>query len=160
MTHLRDADLLAGDQVAQAIGRLGDPAAMPLLMPALSDSDEVIRARAATAPWLLQTKEAIPQLDAMLQHDWPWARRYAAEALAAIGTPDAIAALTRSLRDAEMTPVRFAAMHGLQLAGQSAILPLQLALTDNNAVIRRNAAETPGWLSAADAVPAPGQLTI
>jgi HEAT repeat protein len=66
----------------------------------------------------------------MLQHDGPWARRYAAEALAAIGTPEAIAALTRSLRDAEMTPVCFTAMHGLQLAGQSAILPLQLALTD------------------------------
>ena len=154
MNHLRDPDLLAGDQVAQAIGRLGDPAAVPLLMPALSDTDEVIRARAATALGLLQAKEAIPQLATMLQHDGPWARRYAAEALAAIGTPDAIAALTRPLQDAEMTPVRFTAMHGLELAGQSAILPLRVALSsDNDPVMRRNAAEMLGWLRAADAVP-------
>ena len=153
MNHLRDPDLLTGDQVAQAIGRLGDPAAVPLLMPALSDSDEVIRARAATALGLLQVNAVVPQLGMMLQHDGPWGRRYAAEALAAIGTPEAIAALTGPLSDAEMTPVRYMAMHGLEIAGQAAITPLRLALMDNNPVVRRNAAEMLGWLRAADAVP-------
>ena len=57
-----------------------------------------------------------------------------------------------------MTPVRFAAMNGLQLAGQSAILPLRVALSsDNDPAMRRNAAEMLGWLSAADAVPALAQ---
>jgi HEAT repeat protein len=153
MRHLRDADPLAGDAVAQAIGRLGDPAAVPLLMLALSDSDEVIRARAATALGLLKARVAIPQLDAMLQRDGPLARRAAAEGLAAIGTPAAIAALARPLRDVEMTPVRYMAMHGLEMAGQGAIMPLRLALMDNNPVVRRNAAEMLGWLGAADAVP-------
>ena len=153
MSHLRDADLLAGDAVAQAIGRLGDPAAVPLLMLALSDTDEVIRARAATALGLLKARVAIPQLDAMLQRDGPLARRGAAEALAAIGTPAAIAALAGPLRDAEMTPVRYMAMHGLEMAGPGAITPLRLALMDNNPVVRRNAAEMLGWLGAADAVP-------
>ena len=93
LVHLRDPDLFAGDQVAQAIGRLGDASAVPLLLPALSDTDETIRARAATALGLLRAEEAIPQLSTMRRLDGPLARRSAAEALAAIGTPAAIAAL-------------------------------------------------------------------
>jgi HEAT repeat protein len=153
MNHLHDPDLLAGDQVARAIGRLGDPAAVHLLMPVLSDTDEIIRARAATALGLLQTQEAIPQLTSMLQHDGAWARRCAAEALATIGTPEAIVALIGPLRDAELTPVRYMAMQGLEMVGQAAITPLRLALLDTNPVIRRNAAEMLGWLRAANAVP-------
>ena len=93
MVHLNDPDLLAGDQVAQAIGRLGDASAVPLLLAALSDTDETIRARAATALGLLHAEEAIPQLSTMRRLDGPLARRSAAEALAAIGTPAAMAAL-------------------------------------------------------------------
>jgi hypothetical protein len=93
MVHLDDPDLLAGDQVAQAIGRLGDAAAVPLLLPALSDTDQTIRARAATALGLLRAEEAIPQLSTMRRLDGPLARRSAAEALAAIGTPAAMVAL-------------------------------------------------------------------
>ena len=93
MVHLDDPDLLAGDQVAQAIGRLGDASAVPLLLLALSDTDETLRARAATALGLLHAEEAIPQLSTMRRLDGPLARRSAAEALAAIGTPAAVVAL-------------------------------------------------------------------
>jgi hypothetical protein len=93
MVHLDDPDLLAGDQVAQAVGRLDDAADVPLLLPALSDTDQTIRARAATALGLLRAEEAIPQLSTMRRLDGPLARRSAAEALAAIGTPAAMAAL-------------------------------------------------------------------
>ena len=98
MVHLSDPDQLAGDQVAQAIGRLGDASAVPLLLSALSDADQTIRARAATALGLLHAEEAIPQLNTMRRLDGPLARRSAAEALAAIGTPAAMVASTRSTR--------------------------------------------------------------
>jgi HEAT repeat protein len=93
MVHLSDPDQLAGDQVAEAIGRLGDASAVPLLLAALSDTDETLRARAATALGLLRAEEAIPQLSTMRRLDGPLARRSAAEALAAIGTPAATVAL-------------------------------------------------------------------
>ena len=93
MVHLDDPDQLAGDQVAEAIGRLGDASAVPLLLAALSDTDETLRARAATALGLLHAEEAIPQLSTMRRLDGPLARRSAAEALAAIGTPAATVAL-------------------------------------------------------------------
>ena len=70
MVHLDDPDLLAGDQVAQAIGRLGDAAAVPLLLPALSDADQNVRARAATALGLLHAEEAIPQLSDHATTGW------------------------------------------------------------------------------------------
>ena len=93
MVHLSDPDQLTGDQVAQAIGRLGDASAVPLLLAALSDTDETLRARAATALGLLRAEEAIPQLSTMRRLDGPLARRSAAAALAAVGTPAAKAAL-------------------------------------------------------------------
>ena len=152
LLHLRDPDLFAGDQVAEAIGRLGDAAAAPLLMPLLSDADEAIRGRAATALGWLHLEEAIPPLGAMLRHDGPWAGRHAAEALAAIGTPAAMAALTAPLADQPMTPARHAAMGALEKAGQPAVTAVVAALNDSSAVVRTNAAEMLGWLKPPSAV--------
>ena len=46
---ITDADVLAGDAVAAAIGRLGDRSAAPALASALNATDEATRARAAYA---------------------------------------------------------------------------------------------------------------
>jgi hypothetical protein len=82
----------------------------------------------------------------------PAAQRVAAEALAAIGTPAALAALMLPFADPMMTSARHAAMGGLEMAGPSAVAPLAAALRDGSAVVRANAAEMLGWLKPADAV--------
>jgi HEAT repeat protein len=119
---------------------------VPLLIPALSDANEAVRGRAATALGLLHAEVAIPQLSTMLRHDGPGVTRYAAEALAAIGTPAAMAALTAPLADQGMTPARYAAMGALETAGQPAVTAVVAALNDSSAVVRANAAEMLGWL--------------
>ena len=116
-------------------------------------ADEVTRARVATALGLLNAETVIPQLAMRLRDVETQARRNAAETLAGIGTPEAIAALMKPLRDAELTPARYMAMQGLKMAGQSAVTPLRLALLDRDPVMRRNAAEMLGWLGATEAVP-------
>lgn len=147
LMHQQDPDALAGAQVAQAIIRLGDAAPVPMLWPALSTADEALQAEAATAMTLRHAEETIPRLSTMLQNDAPGASRLAAEALAAIGTPAAMAALTAPLADPQITPARQIAMGVLEATGQHAVPAVLAALNDSNAVVRTNAAEMLGWLS-------------
>ena len=98
----------------------------------------------------MKSPEAVPGLVVLLTTGDPAAQRVAAEALAAIGTPSAIAALMAPLADPQMTPARQAAMGGLEAAGRSAVSPLVAALLDDNAVVRANAAEMLGWLKPVD----------
>jgi HEAT repeat protein len=132
---------------------LDNTAAVPLLIPALSDANAAIRGRAATALGLLHAEIAIPQLSTMLRHDGPGTTRYAAEALAAIGTPAAMAALTAPLADQGMTPARYAAMAALETAGRPAVVAVVAALNDSSAVVRANAAEMLGWLGPVEDTP-------
>ncbi len=72
--HLRDdagtgADVLAGDRIAEAIGRLGDPTVIPVLQAALTDSREAVRERAAYGLGLLRAVQAVPELAAMLRNE-------------------------------------------------------------------------------------------
>ena len=99
---------------------------------------------------MLKSPDAVPGLAVLLTGGDAGAQRVAAEALAAIGTPSAIAALMAPLADAQMTPARQAAMGGLEAAGQSAVSPLVVVLLDDNAVVRANAAEMLGWLQPID----------
>ena len=148
---LADPDALAGQRIAEAIGRLGDQAigdrsVSADLLNVLRSAPMVERTRAALALGLLRSPEAVPGLAALLSAGDPEAQRVAAEALAAIGTPAAMAALMAPLADPQMTSARHAAMGGLETAGQSAAAPLVVALLDGNAVVRANAAEMLGWL--------------
>ncbi len=161
MKALADPDALAGQRIAEAIGRIGDRAIIDRsianrsvsaeLINMLGSAPTVVRTRAALALGLLKSPQAVPGLAALLGADDPQAQRVAAEALAAIGTPAAMAALMAPLVDPEMTSTRHAAMGGLEMAGQSAVMPLVAALRDGNAVVRANAAEMLGWLKPADA---------
>ncbi len=101
---------------------------------------------------MLKSAEAVPGLAALLSAGDPEAQRVAAEALAAIGTPAAMVALTAPLADQQMTSARHAAMGGLESAGQPAVAALVAALNDSSAVVRANAAGVLGWLQPADAV--------
>ena len=91
MNHLHDSDSLAGDQVARAIGTIGDRSVSADLLNLLATAPAVERTRAALALGMLKSEEAVPGLAALLSTGDPQAQRVAAEALAAIGTPSAIA---------------------------------------------------------------------
>ena len=61
-TALRSADRGVRRQAALAAGRIGDPAAVALLLPALADSDATVRANAAFALGLLKSSSAVSAL--------------------------------------------------------------------------------------------------
>ena len=117
MNHLHDPDSLAGDQVARAIGTIGDRSVSADLLNLLVTAPAVERTRAALALGMLKSEEAVPGLAALLSTGDPQAQRVAAEALAAIGTPAAIGTLVAPLADPQMTSARHAAMGGLETAG-------------------------------------------
>jgi HEAT repeat protein len=158
LQHLRDggssgADILAGDRIAEAIGRLGDPTAIPDLRAALSDSREAVRERAAYGLGLLRAEQAVPELADTLRKDSATVAERAALALANIGTPAALSALVAPLSDAESTPARHAAMTGLEQAGVAAAPQLTAAMGSSDAALRGNAAEMLGWTHPDSATP-------
>ena len=114
MNHLRDPDAFAGDQVARAIGTIGDRSVSADLLNLLVTAPAVERTRAALALGMLKSEEAVPGLAALLNTGDPQAQRVAAEALAAIGTPSAMRTLVAPLADPQMTSARHAAMGGLE----------------------------------------------
>jgi HEAT repeat protein len=158
LDHLRqDPDVLAGDQIGWAIGRLDDRSAVSPLLDILRSEDEALQSRAAYALGLLEAEEAVPLLAETLERGNAMAQRRAAEALGAIGTPKAIVALEAPLSTPEMTSARNAAMVGLEIAGERATGALAQSLTDQNPALRTNAAEMLGWLKASGATPQLGQ---
>jgi HEAT repeat protein len=150
----REPDILAGEQVAVALGRVGDRSVVPTLIEALNSGDEAVQSRAARALGLLNAAEAVPLLARTLEGGMPMAQRSAAEALAALGTPEAIMALQAPLANAGMSSARNAAMIGLEAAGDRAVDGLTQALGEPNTVLRTNAAEMLGWLKAERSTPA------
>jgi HEAT repeat protein len=154
LDHMRtDTNIVAGAQMADALGRLGDRAVIPALMDTLSSGDEALQSRAAHALGLLGATQAVPLLAETLDTGAPMAQRSAAEALAVLGTPDAIAALETPLSSAAMTSARNAAMIGLEAAGNKSVGTLTQALQSANPTLRANAAEMLGWIKAPSATP-------
>jgi HEAT repeat protein len=154
LAHLqRDTDILAGEQIGEAIGRLGDQSAVHALLETLGNENEAIQSRSAYALGLLGSQEAVPLLARTLETAKPMAQRRAAEALAAVGTPQAIDALQAPLANPQTTSARNAAMIGLEEAGDRAVDSLAQALSNENAVLRMSAAEMLGWLQAGRATP-------
>jgi HEAT repeat protein len=158
LQHLRDGgssgpDVLAGDRVAEAIARLGDPTAIPALDAALSDSREAVRERAAYGLGLLRAQQAVPELAELLRKDSATVAERAAQALSNIGTPAALSALVAPLSDPGPTPALQAAMTGLEQAGVNAAPQLTAALGSSDPTLRRNAAEMLGWTHPDSAAP-------
>jgi cyclophilin family peptidyl-prolyl cis-trans isomerase/HEAT repeat protein len=94
---LRDETAGLRRQAALAAGRIGDPAAVDVLVAALGDSDAVVQANAAFALGLLRSSSAVPALvqlvHAVRPADQGAPQVEAAAALARIGGTEATAAL-------------------------------------------------------------------
>jgi cyclophilin family peptidyl-prolyl cis-trans isomerase/HEAT repeat protein len=100
-TALRSQNPGVRRQAALAAGRIGDAGAVPLLLPALSDSDAVVEANAAFSLGLLKSTSAVPALVELIRSVPPAAQDgpqvEAATALARIGGAEASLALREIL---------------------------------------------------------------
>ncbi len=99
---LRHADPAVRRQAAFAAGRIGDAAAVDLLLPALDDSMPVVQAAAAFALGLLREPRALPRLLTLVRAvpaaDQGDAQREAVTAIARIGGEQGAAALRSVLQ--------------------------------------------------------------
>jgi HEAT repeat protein len=78
----------------EALGKLGDPQAVPALIQALGDSDSAVRAAAAEALGAIGDPQAVPALIQALGDSDCDVRRAAAEALGKLGDPQAVPPLS------------------------------------------------------------------
>jgi HEAT repeat protein len=153
---LGDSDWDVRRAAAEALGKLGDPQAVPALIGALGEWGDLwsenVRRAAAEALGKLGDPQAVPALiQALGDSDWD-VRRAAAEALAKIGTP-AVPALIQALGDSDWD-VRRAAAEALGAIGDPQAIPALIqALGDSGWDVRRAAAEALGAIGDPQAVP-------
>ncbi|MEP6745895.1 MAG: peptidylprolyl isomerase [Gemmatimonadota bacterium] len=138
---LIDPDTLVRRTAIRALGRIGDPRAIPLLIPVLTQPDVAdIRAEAAFALGLLRDSTAVPALIGWLRG--PVAVRGTAVeegilALARIGGPEAAAFLTQVLLDPRAARAdsgdraQGAAIREVWRLGRLAPIPVMLAATSD-----------------------------
>jgi HEAT repeat protein len=123
--------------LALALGRLGDPAAVPALREAVAtagaDADTVIYA--AWSLGVLADPAAVPDLVRLAAHEDPGIRKAAAHALGAFAAPEAETALRAALGDV-VDDVRWNAALALGRRGDAAATPVLLQMLDRAAVER------------------------
>ncbi|MCL4299240.1 MAG: HEAT repeat domain-containing protein [Anaerolineae bacterium] len=118
----------------------GSPEAVELLLPALSDQEEMVRSGAALALGELKAEAAVEALVTLLAADPTESGRHAADALTKIGPP-AAEVLVRALRD-ERPWVRVRAAKALvPVESRQAIPALFRALDDESYMVRHHAEE-------------------
>lgn len=127
---------------ANVLGELRAQRAFPVLVRALGDPNDEVRAKAATALGRLGDRRAINHLlDHLLTDPAPFVRVRIACTLGQFGGPEVIEHLVRALRDPAWW-VRMRSVEALEQIGPSAEGPLIVALDDPDPVIRSRAAGT------------------
>ena len=124
LIHMLDSEvrgrrdtLIVRDHAATALGRMGDPRAIPYLMELRDDPEEMTRFSVIQALGRLKAKEAEGFLLERLEDSSPLLRMTAATALGHIGAVDAIPLLRKSL-DTDPDPyVRLHAVESLVILG-------------------------------------------
>ncbi len=116
----------------EAVVRLGNGEALPLLLTALQDKKKLVRACAAEALGELGDRRAMEPLLMALQDIDPNVRSKAARALGRLGDQQAIEALIDALSDQEWPVRKFAAEALGNLDDQRAVEPLLTALREPN----------------------------
>ncbi len=146
----RHDDSAARAWACQILGDLGNPRAVPILLGCLSDINDQVRARAASALGRLGDRRAVADLIRMMLSDpVPYVRIQVVRALGAIGDPRALHDLIDALKDGEWW-VRIRVVEALEHLGEQAIEPLFLALEDRDKEVRARAAMTLERLGAMD----------
>jgi HEAT repeat protein len=125
---------------ANVLGEVRAQRAFPALVRGLSDSDEEVRGKAATALGRLGDRRAVNHLlEHLLIDPAPFVRARIASTLAQFGGPEVVDRLVHALRD-QAWWVRMRSVEALEQIGASAVGPLLVALDDPDAEIRRRAA--------------------
>jgi HEAT repeat protein len=125
---------------ANVLGEIRAQRAFPALIRGLSDSDEEVRGKSATALGRLGDRRAISHLlDHLLTDPAPFVRARVASTLGQFGGPEVIERLVRALHDPAWW-VRMRSVEALEQTGPMAEGPLLVALNDSDADIRSRAA--------------------
>lgn len=134
------------------IRNLRSEAASRIAVPALSDSDPIVRATAAASVVFLPKAEAVNALSPLLNDKDPFVRKEAAYALGKAESPDAAARLIRMLPREPDVEVRSAVAIALGSSRDpSAVGPLARVLTqrprEETEFLRRSAARSIGQIA-------------
>ncbi len=138
----------------EALGRVGDSAALEPLLAALEEADPALSQAASQAAQQVLARladpAAIPTLDQALQHSDPAIRRAALDAIGRLGGVEALDPLAAALSDPQLELRQAAAtrlaqvIQGLEQAGDSPAL--QAALAHTHPQVRGQAAAALGRL--------------
>ena len=146
---IRDGSVEEKREALFQIRNLRSPEASRLAVPALKDSNEMVRATAASSVVFLPLAEAASALIPLLADKGDFVRREAAYALGKVGDSSAAARLIQVLNNDKSLEVRAAAAVGLGGIGDViAVAALSSILTappkEENEFIRRSAARAIG----------------
>ena len=121
--------------LALALGRLGDPAAIPALTEALGDEDAETRLYAVWSLGALKDRAALPSLLPLLGSDDPGMVKVAAYAIGTIGDASAVGAL-EPLLDHGSAEVRWNAALALAQLGDASGIGVLLGMTEPGELAR------------------------
>jgi len=125
---------------ASILGEVGAARAFPILVHALNDLDDEVRAKSASALGRIGDGRAVGYLlDHLLSDPAPFVRARIAQALGQFDEPEVIERLVRALGDPAWW-VRIRSVEALEQVGAEAEGPLLLALDDSDPEIRIRAA--------------------
>ena len=120
-----------------AMGYIGDPKFMPVLISASQDEANRLKAEAVRALGAYREKKAIDALIAALESDNEWVRESAASTLAQLKVPQALGPIKKLLEDDDAY-VRMTAIESLgEIADQSIVPELAKHAKDKDENVRR-----------------------
>ncbi len=145
----KDRDPVARVWAARILGRIGDARATDDLVTRLADRDDLLRMAAAEALGAVGDGRALqPLVRATLRDPAPQVRAHAAGAVGKIEGERAVDVLVAALADPDYA-TRLRALEAFETMRIEDTTPLETALRDANAEVRRRAAlalERVGWL--------------
>ncbi|HKA24223.1 MAG TPA: HEAT repeat domain-containing protein [Candidatus Eisenbacteria bacterium] len=148
------ADVSVRAAVVEALGKLGDPRGIPVVMRALADADPAIRKEAAIALWRLGDKGNAPQLVRALHEADAEVRAMDVWALEKAVDPHTVIPELSKIAGDHSALVRSYVARTLGRQGtQAALEPLFRLLTDPDLHTRVNAARSLGQVGDSAAVP-------
>jgi len=124
-------------RAADALGLIGDPAAIPDLLAALGDAEASVRGHAAAALGRIGDRRAVGPLIGLLREPDVWLRWAAADALGSLGDPVAVLPLLEAWIGAEHELLLSAAAEAIRRIGSAEAL--RAALDDPRQDIRQAA---------------------